>query len=176
MQKSEIKENVYIKDSKLHPSVFIAPGSHIIGDVTIEEDSSIWYNTVARADINQIKIGKRSNIQDNSVLHLENDQGVFIGNDVTIGHNAVIHGCTISDACLIGMGSIIMNGAIIGKGSVIGAGAVVKENMVVPDYSLVVGIPGKIIKNLNSNTYDQNIKWARKYVQLADIHKKYNQI
>ena len=127
---------------------------------------------MARADINQIIIGKRSNIQDNSVIHLENDQGVIVGDDVTVGHNAIIHGCTIQDGALIGMGAIIMNGAQIGRGAVIGAGAVIKENMVVPDLSLVVGIPGKIIKTMKEDTYKSNVKWAHKYVQLSKIHKK----
>ena len=140
----------------------------------MKSESSVWYNTVLRADINQIVVGERTNIQDNSVLHLENDQGVTIGNDVTIGHKAIIHGCTIDDGALIGMGSIIMNGAIIGKGAVIGAGAIVTENMHVPALGLVVGLPGKVIKTLPEDTYDKNIKWAKKYVQLAMIHKSQN--
>ena len=174
MEKSDLRENVTIKSPQIDNSVFIARGAQVIGDVILKEDSSIWYNTVARADINQIIIGERSNIQDNSVIHLENDQGVLIGNDVTVGHNAIIHGCTISDGALIGMGAIIMNGAKIGKGAVVGAGAVVKENMVVDDYQLVVGVPAKIVKTLTSSTYDANVKWAKKYVQLASIHKNCN--
>ena len=140
----------------------------------MKPESSVWYNTVVRADINQIIVGERSNIQDNSVLHLENDQGVIIGNDVTIGHKAIIHGCTIDDGALIGMGSIIMNGAKIGRGAVVGAGAVVTENMSVPDLGLVVGLPGKVIKTLPDDTYEKNVKWAKKYVQLAAIHKSQN--
>ena len=108
------------------------------------------------------------------VISLLYDQGVLIGNDVTVGHNAIIHGCTISDGALIGMAAIIMNGAKIGKGAVVGAGAVVKENMVVDDYQLVVGVPAKIVKTLTSSTYDANVKWAKKYVQLASIHKNCN--
>ena len=125
----------------------------------------------ARADINQIIIGERSNVQDNSVIHLENDQGVIIGNDVTIGHNAIIHGCTIEDGALIGMGAIIMNGVTIGKGAVVGAGAVVKENMQVADHELIVGVPGKIVKTLPKEIMEQNIKWAGKYVKLARVHR-----
>ena len=140
----------------------------------MKPESSVWYNTVVRADINQIIVGERSNIQDNSVLHLENDQGVIIGNDVTIGHKAIIHGCMIDDGALIGMGSIIMNGAKIGRGAVVGAGAVVTENMTVPDLGLVVGLPGKVIKTLPNDTYEKNVKWAKKYVQLAAIHKSQN--
>jgi len=174
MEKSDIRDNVTIKTPQIHESAFIADGARVIGDVILKAESSIWYNTVARADINQIVIGERSNIQDNSVIHLENDQGVLVGNDVTVGHNAIIHGCTIDDGALIGMGAIIMNGVSIGKGAVVGAGAVVKENMIVNDYELVVGVPAKVVKTLSSSTYDDNVKWAKKYVQLANIHKNNN--
>ena len=172
MEKSDIRDNVTIKTPQIDETAFIADGARVIGDVILKAESSIWYNTVARADINQIVIGERSNIQDNSVIHLENDQGVLVGNDVTVGHNAIIHGCTIGDGALIGMGAIIMNGVSIGKGAVVGAGAVVKENMIVNDYELVVGVPAKVVKTLSSSTYDDNVKWAKKYVQLANIHKK----
>ena len=174
MEKFELKDNVKIKSPQIHESAFIADGAKIIGDVIMQSQSSVWYNTVVRADINQIIIGERSNIQDNSVLHLENDQGVRIGDDVTIGHNAIIHGCTIKNGALIGMGSIIMNGATVGRGAVIGAGAIVTENMQVPDLGLVVGIPGKVIKTLPDDTFEKNVKWAKKYTQLAMIHKKQN--
>ena len=172
MKKSDLRENITIKIPKIDKSVFVAEGARLIGDIILKPYCSVWYNTVARADINQIIIGERSNIQDNSVIHLENDQGVIIGDDVTIGHNSIIHGCTIHDGALVGMGSIIMNGALIGKGAVIGAGAVVTENMQIPDFGLVVGVPGKIKKILSEDTYDVNVKWAKKYVQLAAIHQK----
>ena len=173
MDKTDLRDSVTIKDPQIHETAFIAPGAHVVGDVILKKDSSIWYNTVARADINQIIIGERTNVQDNSVIHLENDQGVIIGNDVTIGHNAIIHGCTIEDGALIGMGAIIMNGATIGRGAVVGAGAVVKENMQVGDHELVVGVPGKVVKTLPKQVMEQNIKWARKYVKLAGVHKSH---
>lgn len=173
MEKSELRENVVIKDPKISSHAFIAEGARVIGDVIMKDYSSIWYNSVARGDINQIIIGERSNVQDNSVIHLENDQGVIIGNDVTIGHNCIIHGCTIGDGALIGMGSIIMNGAKIGKGAVVGAGALITENMEVEDYTLAVGLPAKIVKTLSPDTYDKNVQWAKKYVQLSEIHKKH---
>ena len=176
MDKTELRKDIKIKFPKIHESVFIANGARVIGDVTLKKNSSIWYNTVARADINKIIIGERSNVQDNSVIHLENDQGVIIGNDVTIGHNAIIHGCSIDDGALIGMGSIIMNGAIVGKGAVIGAGAVVKENMIVEPYELVVGVPGKSVKKLPKTILEKNINWAGKYVKLAKIHKEHQSI
>jgi len=171
MEKSDLSPDVSIKSPQIHETAYIAEGAQVIGDVILKADSSIWYNTVCRADINRIVIGERTNIQDNSVIHLENDQGVLVENDVTVGHNAIIHGCSIADGALIGMGAIIMNGAVIGKGVVIGAGAVVKEDMVIPDFSLVVGVPGKIVKTLSPETYDDNVKWAAKYVKLANIHR-----
>ena len=171
MEKSDLSPDVSIKSPQIHETAYIAEGAQVIGDVILKADSSIWYNTVCRADINQIVIGERTNIQDNSVIHLENDQGVLVENDVTVGHNAIIHGCSIADGALIGMGAIIMNGAVIGKGAVIGTGAVVKEDMVIPDLSLVVGVPGKIVKTLSPETYDENVKWAAKYVKLANVHR-----
>jgi len=171
MEKSDLSPDVSIKTPQIHETAYVAEGAQVIGDVILKADSSIWYNTVCRADINRIVIGERTNIQDNSVIHLENDQSVLVENDVTVGHNAIIHGCTIADGALIGMGAIIMNGAVIGKGAVIGAGAVVKEDMVIPDFSLVVGVPGKIVKTLSPETYDENVKWAAKYVKLANIHR-----
>lgn len=171
MEKSDLSPDVSIKSPQIHETAYIAEGAQVIGDVILKADSSIWYNTVCRADINQIVIGERTNIQDNSVIHLENDQGVLVENDVTVGHNAIIHGCSIADGALIGMGAIIMNGAVIGKGAVIGAGTVVKEDMVIPDLSLVVGVPGKIVKTLSPETYDENVKWAAKYVKLANVHR-----
>ena len=171
MEKSDLSPDVSIKSPQIHETAYIAEGAQVIGDVILKADSSIWYNTVCRADINRIVIGERTNIQDNSVIHLENDQGVLVEDDVTVGHNAIIHGCSIADGALIGMGAIIMNGAVIGKGAVIGAGAVVKEDMVIPDFSLVVGVPGKIVKTLSPETYDDNVKWAAKYVKLANVHR-----
>ena len=171
MEKSDLSPDVSIKSPQIHETAYVAEGAQVIGDVILKADSSIWYNTVCRADINRIVIGERTNIQDNSVIHLENDQGVLVENDVTVGHNAIIHGCSIADGALIGMGAIIMNGAVIGKGAVLGAGAVVKEDMVIPDFSLVVGVPGKIVKTLSPETYDDNVKWAAKYVKLANVHR-----
>ncbi|MDC3246653.1 gamma carbonic anhydrase family protein, partial [Candidatus Marinimicrobia bacterium] len=138
----------------------------------IENDSSVWYNTVIRGDINKITIGKRTNIQDNSVIHVENDEEAFIGNDVTTGHNCILHGCKIGNGVLIGMGAIIMSGVDIGDGSIIGAGTLVKENTHIPKYSTVVGVPGKIIRINEKENLERNIKWAEKYIKLAKIHKE----
>ena len=172
MEKSQLRKDLNIGTPILHPTSFIAKGAQIIGDVELKSYASVWYNSVLRADINKIIIGERSNIQDNSTIHLENDLGVKVGNDVTVGHNVILHGCNIENGALIGMGSIIMNGVKIGRGSIIGAGSVITEKMIIPDFSVVVGIPGKIIKTIKKDSIIDNIKWAKKYVELAKIHKK----
>ena len=117
MDKTGLRDDIRIKTPDIHPTAFIADGAKVIGDIILKKNSSIWYNTVVRADINSIVIGERSNIQDNSVIHLENDQGVIVGNDVTVGHNVILHGCKVGDGVLVGMGAVIMNGVDIGKGS-----------------------------------------------------------
>jgi len=172
MDKTSLKIKRINKKPLFSKGVFIASGAKIIGDVTIEKDSSVWYNSVIRGDINKITIGKRTNIQDNSVIHVENDEEAFIGNDVTTGHNCILHGCKIGNGVLIGMGAIIMSGVDIGDGSIIGAGTLVKENTHIPKYSTVVGVPGKIIRINEKENLERNIKWAEKYIKLAKIHKE----
>ena len=142
-----IKEFEGIKPS-IDEKTFIADGAHIIGKVTMKEYASVWFNTVVRGDVNFIEIGRYVNIQDNSVVHVSDAYPAIIGDYVTIGHNAIVHACTIEDHCLIGMGAIIMDGAHIGRGSIVAAGALVKKNQVVPPFSLVGGIPAKLIKTL----------------------------
>ncbi len=134
---------------KLGSEVFIEESAQVIGDVTMGDQSSVWFNAVVRGDVNYIKIGSRTNVQDNSVLHVSRDTfPLIVGDDVTIGHNVTLHGCVVEDACLIGMGSIILDGAVIGTESFIGAGALVKEGMVIPPRSLVVGLPAKVVREL----------------------------
>jgi gamma-carbonic anhydrase len=152
-------------------SVLICDNVCIVGDVEIGDNSSVWYGSVLRGDINKIRIGKRSNIQDLSLIHLENDLACYVGDDVTVGHKAILHACTIEDGVLIGMGAIILNGAHIKKGAVIGAGAVVKENTVVEENSLWVGIPAKKVKDFDHDNYKKNVLWAQKYVKLSKHHK-----
>ncbi|MCK4232749.1 gamma carbonic anhydrase family protein [candidate division WOR-3 bacterium] len=149
---------------------FIAAGAHLIGQVELGEFSSVWYNAVLRGDINYIKIGRETNIQDNCVLHVTHELPVIIGDRVTVGHGAVVHGCEIADDCLIGMGAIILDGAKIGKGSVIAAGAVVRERMEVPPHSLVVGIPGTIKRTLDPSTIEMIREAGRSYVELTKEH------
>lgn len=129
-------------------SAFIAEGARLIGKVALKEFSSVWFNTVVRGDVNRIEIGRYSNVQDNSVVHVADAYPAIIGDFVTIGHNCVLHACTIEEHCLIGMGAVILSGAVIGKGSIVAAGAVVRERQVVPPYSLVVGLPAKVVKEV----------------------------
>lgn len=162
---------IYGMEAKLHKDTFIAESADIIGDVTLNEGSSMWYGAVARGDINSIKVGKFSNIQDNASLHNESSTPLIIGDYTTIGHNAVVHGCTIGDNCLIGMGAIILNRAVVGDNSIIGAGSVVTEDMVIPPNSLVMGIPAKVrrsvnedeIANIRENALNYNKLWNEKY-------------
>src|SRR5208282_975595 len=123
---------------------YVDVSAQVIGDVVLGEDASIWMNTVVRGDVHYIRIGRNTNIQDNSVLHgMLGKWPVVLGDDVTVGHNVTLHGCVIEDRCLIGMGVIILNGARIGAGSIIAAGALIPEETVIPPGSLVMGIPGK---------------------------------
>jgi len=151
---------------------FIAAGAHLIGQVEIGEYSSVWYNSVVRGDLNYIKIGRESNIQDNCVLHVTHDLPVVIGDRVTVGHGAVVHGCVIEDDCLIGMGSVVLDGVHVGKGSVIAAGAVVRERMEIPPHSLVVGVPGVVKRTLDPSTIDMIRKAGEHYVELTKARLK----
>ena len=155
---------------KLHKSVFIAPGAKIIGNVTIGEYSSVWYNTVIRGDVNYVKIGKMTNIQDCSMLHVTNRKfPLIIGNKVTIGHSVTLHGCVLQNLCLIGMGSVILDGVIVEENSIVAAGAVVKPGFVVPSGKLVAGVPAKIIRSLSYDEILDFDKLAYRYVEYSKI-------
>ena len=151
-------------------SVFVAPGAVILGDVTIEKNCSIWYNSPIRCIEAPILIGEGSNVQDNAVIHVSHNQPVTIGSYVTIGHGAIIHGCTIEDSTLIGMGAIILNGAKIGKNCIIAAGALIPQNKVIPDNSLVMGSPGKIIRQVTEEEIIKNRQNAEEYIHQAAIY------
>lgn len=146
---------------------FIAAGARLIGRVELGEYSSVWYNAVIRGDINYIKIGSETNIQDNCVLHVTHELPVIIGDRVTVGHGAVVHGCVIEDDCLIGMGSTILDGARVGRGSVIAAGALVRERADIPPHSLVVGVPGVVKRTLDPSTINMIRDAAQHYLVLT---------
>lgn len=164
----------YLKSKQnIHSSVFIAPGVHLIGAVSIGEGSSIWHNTVIRADINTVKIGKNVNIQDGCLLHLEDDRGIIIEDGATIGHGVILHACTIRKNALVGMGSIILNGAEVGEGAIVGAGALITPRTKIPKNSLAIGIPGKPVRILRRDEIEKNKYWAKKYSQLAKEYKNH---
>ena len=145
---------------------FIAPGAMVIGQVDLKEGSSIWHNAVLRGDINKITIGKNSNIQDNSVVHGDSDYPVKVGDNVSVGHSAVIHGCTIGNNVLIGMNATVLNGAEIGEGSIIGANALVPQGKKIPPNSMVLGVPGKIVKTVSAEEVNNLIEHAAYYRKL----------
>ncbi|WP_201318776.1 gamma carbonic anhydrase family protein [Paenibacillus sp. EPM92] len=133
---------------QVHESVFLAAGVQVIGDVVIEEGASIWYNTVLRGDLAPIRIGKRSNIQDGCIGHVNKDEPLIVEEEVSVGHGAIIHGCRIGKGTLIGMGAIVLNGASIGEYALIGAGALITENKSIPSYTLSLGSPAKVVREL----------------------------
>lgn len=135
----------------IHESAFVASGARIIGNVTMEEGASVWYNAVVRGDSDSITLGAGSNLQDNVSVHVDAGHPVVIGRDVSVGHNAVVHGCTVGDGSLIGMGSVVLSGAVIGAGCLIAGGAVVLEGAEIPDGSLVAGVPAKVRRPLTED-------------------------
>ncbi len=151
---------------------YIAPGAQVIGNVMLQTGSSVWFNAVIRGDMDEIVIGERTNVQDGSVLHTDSGFPLTLGTGVTVGHNVMLHGCSIGDYSLIGINAVVLNGAKIGKYCIIGANALITENMEVPDYSLVVGSPGKVIKALDSNLASQLEASAKHYVANAKRYKE----
>lgn len=150
-------------------SCYIDPGAQVIGDVVLGERSSVWPGAVLRGDVNTIRIGEETNIQDNSVLH--EDSGGFplnIGNRVTVGHSVVLHGCTVEDECVIGIGAIVLNGARVGKGSVVAASALVPEGMEIPPGSMVMGVPGKVRRSVSPEEQERFRENAAHYVELRE--------
>ena len=147
--------------------LFVAGNATVIGDVTVGKQVGIWFGAVIRADKDRIVIGDRSNIQDNCVVHTSKGFPVIIGNDVSVGHGAILHGCTIGSRVLVGMGAIIINGAKVGDGSIIGAGAVITEGKDIPPNSVVIGVPGKIVKQVDQVQQQHILNNAVSYVELA---------
>ena len=148
-------------------SVYITRTAVVLGDVTLGDHSSVWYHAVLRGDINRIRVGHHSNIQDNSVLHLADDFPCLVGNYVTIGHGAIVHACTVGDEVLVGMGCTILDGAVVGDQSIVGANALVTQGFQVPPGSLVLGSPAKIVRALTPEERGGLKIWAEKYVKYA---------
>jgi carbonic anhydrase/acetyltransferase-like protein (isoleucine patch superfamily) len=153
------------KKPRVGKNVFIAKTATVIGDVTLGAHSSVWYGAVLRGDINYIRIGHHTNIQDNAVLHLADDFPCILGNWVTVGHGAIVHACKVGDEVLVGMGAVILDGAVIGKQSLIGAKALVTQGMKIPPGSLVLGAPAKVVRKLSKEERAGLKWWAEKYVE-----------
>lgn len=159
---------------QIHESVFLAPGCRVIGNVHIGQESSVWYNAVLRGDVAAIHIGQNTNIQDNATVHLDQGQNTHIGHSVTLGHGAILHGCTIEDSVLIGMGATVLNGAVVGKGSLVGAATLIPPGKTIPPGSLVLGNPGKVIRELTEQERMSIMSTAQHYTQLARNYKENN--
>lgn len=150
---------------QVHSTAYIDDSAQVIGDVQIGEESSVWMCAVIRGDVNVIRIGRRTNIQDGTIVHVMNGtHATRVGDNVTVGHAAVLHGCTIEDQCLIGMGAILLNGAVIGAGSIVAAGSLVLEGMIVPPRSLVMGSPAKVRRALTDAEVADIQAYADRYV------------
>jgi carbonic anhydrase/acetyltransferase-like protein (isoleucine patch superfamily) len=150
-----------------HNTSFIAPGAVVIGAVELAAESSVWFTSVLRGDINRIIVGAQTNVQDGSVLHVSDNHACILGERVTVGHRAIVHACTVDDEVLIGMGAIILDGARIGARSIVAAGALVTKNMQVPEGSLVMGSPARVVRLLSIEEQKANPKLALKYVEIA---------
>jgi len=158
-------------DANTGQAAFIAGNATVIGDVTLGEGVSVWFGAVLRADKDRIEVGSRSNIQDNAVVHTTTGFPVQMGEDVSVGHGAILHGCIIKDRVLVGMGAIVLNGAVVGEDSVLGAGTVVTEKAVIPPGSVVVGVPGKVVKQASEEQKRHIAQNAKAYRDLAERYR-----
>ena len=159
------------KTPRVHPTAFVAPTAVLIGDVTLQEHASVWFGTVLRGDMDRIEIGARSNVQDNCTIHTDENEPTIVGEDVTIGHNALVHSSVIENNVLIGQASVLVGGCVIGTGSIIGAGAVVRERMTVPPHSLVVGVPGQVVRQAKPEDERWTVRAAEHYVELGGWYR-----
>lgn len=154
---------------RVAPTAFVDHSAQVIGDVEIGEDSSVWMNVVIRGDVNRIRVGARTNIQDGTVVHVQREtHPTLIGDEVTVGHAAILHGCVVEDRCLIGMGAIVLNGAVIGSGSIVAAGTLVVEGMEIPPGSLVMGNPARVRRSTTHEEVESITRYASNYVGYKD--------
>lgn len=158
---------------EIHERAWVAPGAFVIGDVYLGEGASVWYQCVVRGDVHSIHIGARTNIQDLTMIHVTTDKhATYVGEDVTVGHRAILHGCKVGDRALVGMGAIVLDGAEVGAGSLVGAGALVTPGTVIPPRSVVLGSPGKVVREVTDEEYEDFLRSARHYEKLAERHRR----
>jgi len=162
------------RPDQVHPTAFIARGAVVVGDVAIGEESSVWFNAVVRADCEAVRIGRRTNVQDNCVLHADPGFPCTLGDGVTVGHGAIVHGATVGDNVTVGMGAVVMNGAVVGADSVVGAGALVTEGTIVPPGSLVLGLPARVVRAATPQEIERNRRAAAHYVAAAQAFRDAN--
>ena len=156
---------------RVDESAFVADNATLIGDVTVGQDSSVWFGAVLRGDNEPIRVGRRTSVQDNVTLHCDPGHPLTIGDDVTVGHNAVVHGCTVENGALIGMGAVVLDDAVVGEYSIVGAGAVVTAGTVIPPYSLVLGLPAKVVRTGLVAQKEKNLQNAAGYVARKNAYK-----
>jgi carbonic anhydrase/acetyltransferase-like protein (isoleucine patch superfamily) len=157
---------------KIDPSVFIAPGADVIGRVHLAKDASIWFGSVLRGDVNEIHIGEGTNIQDGSILHVDDDHACLIGGRVHVGHHVNLHACRVEDGAMIGIGAIVLSGVQVGAESIIGSGSVVLEGTIIPPRSLAVGIPARVVRSVTDEDLGYVRRWVEKYILLAQDYKQ----
>ena len=155
----------------IHETAFVHPAAIVIGDVTLGARVSVWPTAVLRGDTDRILVGDDSNIQDGSIVHVDAGVPCHIGARVAVGHRAIVHGATVEDECLIGMGAILLNGVVVGRGSIVGAGAVCREGMVIPAGSLVVGVPGRVVRETTAAERVRIARTVASYLALQDVHR-----
>ncbi len=157
---------------ELSEEVFIAPGAYVVGQVVIGARSSIWFGAVVRGDMESIRIGEESNIQDNATVHVDYHFPTVVGDRVTVGHNAILHGCTVEDGSLIGMGSVLLNGSVIGKDSLVAAGTLITQGTIIPPRSLVIGSPGKVVRTLSEEQLPVRGEMYKNYMGMASNYRR----
>lgn len=163
------------KKPVIPPSVFVAPGAVLIGDVELGEECTVWFNAVIRGDVNYIRIGSRTNIQDAAVLHVTlNKHPLILGDEITVGHGAILHGCTVHNRVLIGLGARVLDRAVVRSNSIVAAGALVKEGFEVPERTLVAGVPAKPIRDLTDDEVKKIERSANNYIEYAKTYRRLN--
>ncbi|MBU4564883.1 MAG: gamma carbonic anhydrase family protein [Desulfarculus sp.] len=166
-------ESINGKTPIVDPSAFIAPGAVVLGDVELGPEVSVWYGCVLRGDINWIRVGARTNLQDGSVIHVSHTgQGTLVGSEVVVGHRVVLHSCTVGDQVLIGMGAVVLDRAQVGDGAIVAAGAVVPPGMIVPPDTMVAGIPAKVIRPVTPEQRQATVATMERYLKAMAMHKQ----
>ncbi|MCF8041248.1 MAG: gamma carbonic anhydrase family protein [Desulfarculaceae bacterium] len=165
-------ESINGKTPLVDPSAFIAPGAVVLGDVELGPEVSVWYGCVLRGDINWIRVGARTNLQDGSVIHVSHTgQGTLVGCEVVVGHRVVLHSCTVEDQVLIGMGAVVLDRAQVGQGAIVAAGAVVPPGMIVPPDTMVAGVPAKVIRPVTPEQRQATVATMERYLKAMAMHK-----